>query len=301
MRRPIATTVLLVLLCCAIARAQAPSGAQAGPPARPDDGATLGAAVNPMAFNAVPANIKFDIVSFKRCPPDKEGSSKVDMPMDGDYIAYHCENISRLIYFAYWGSLNPYTIAAGYPSWIDDEHYEFIAKVAPEDIPAWQKLDLSRRRVLMRGVLASELKLRLKILSTPEPVYLLTVAKGGAKLTPYKDGDQTKLPDGRSQTGRVLNSIGVTSYFQQESMSLFAELLTSHYNRRIVDRTGLKGPFNFSVTVLQGTGNDPSEHKPTEDTMSTVESLAKLGLRLESAKVPVDRLAIDHIERPATN
>ena len=301
MPRPISTTALLVLMCCAIAFAQPPSATQDKPPAKPDDGATLGSVVNPLAFDAVPENITFDIVSFKRCPPDREGPSKVDMPMDGDYIAYHCENISRLIYFAYWGSVNPYTVAAGYPSWVDDEYYDFTAKVAPEDIPSWQKLDLSHRRVLMRGVLARELKLRMKILSTPEPVYLLTVAKGGAKLTPYKDGDETKLPDGRTQTGRVANWIGATAYFQQESMSLFAELLTAHYNRRIVDRTGLKGPFNFSVIVLQGTGNDPSDHRPTEDTPSTIESLANLGLRLESAKVPVDRLAIDHVERPETN
>jgi uncharacterized protein (TIGR03435 family) len=292
------TTAVLVLLTFAAAAAQV----QDQPPARPDDGATLGSTVNPLAFDAIPAKVNFDIVSFKPCAPGTRGSTKIDMPMDGDYIAYHCENISRLIYFAYWGSVNPYTVASGYPTWLDDEYYDFTAKIAPEDIAAWQKLDLTRRRVVMRSLLADALKLKMKIVSTPEQVYLLTVAKGGAKLTAYKDGDQTKLPDGRTQApGRVANSIGVISYFQDESMALFAEVLTAHYDRRVIDRTGLKGGFNFSAVLLPGAGNAPADHRPTDDTPSTIESLAAIGLRLEGAKTSVDRLAIEHVQRPETN
>lgn len=257
--------------------------------------------VNPAAMDAVPAKINFDVVSFKRCPPDKQGNTKVDQPLDGDYIAYHCETISRMIYFAYWGSVNPWGFVEDYPAWLDDERYEFIAKVAPEDIAAWQKLDLPGRRVLVRGVLAAALKLKVSVVSTPEPVYLLTVAKGGAKLTPYKDGDQTKIPDGRTQTGRVANWIGETAYFQDTTMSQLAELLTAHYDRHVVNRTGLKEPYNFSVTVLQKGDDYPTEHWPTEDTPSTAEGLAVLGLRLESAKVAVERVEIEHVERPAEN
>jgi uncharacterized protein (TIGR03435 family) len=252
-------------------------------------------------LDAAPAKINFDVVSFKRCPEGKEGNTKVDQPQDGDYIAYHCEPVERMIYFAYWGAVNPWSFQKGYPEWLSDERYEFIAKVAPEDIAAWQKLDLSGRRLLARGVLASALKLKVSVVSTAEPVYLLTVAKGGAKVTPYNDDEQTKLPDGRTQTGRVTNWVGVTAYFQGTTMSRFAELLTAHYDRRIVDRTGLPGVYNLSLTVLQGTGNDPTEHWPTDDTPSTAEGLAVLGLRLESAKVPVDRIEIDYVERPAVD
>jgi uncharacterized protein (TIGR03435 family) len=252
-------------------------------------------------MDAVPANVSFDIVSFKRCPPDKVGNTKVDEPQDGDYIAYHCEPIERIVYFAYWGTVNPWSFQPGYPSWMSDQRYEFVAKVAPADIPAWQKLDLAARRVLVRGVLVKALNLKVSIVSTPEPVYLLTVAKSGPKLTPYKDGDQTKLPDGRTQMVRGVNWVGITAYFQGSTMAGFAELLTAHYNRHILDRTGLTDLYNFSLPVLQGKGNDPTEHWPTEDMPSTEEGLAKLGLHLESAKVPVGRLSIDHIDRPREN
>jgi uncharacterized protein (TIGR03435 family) len=259
------------------------------------------AAVNPAATDAVPAKINFDVVSFKRCPEGKEGNTKVDQPLDGDYLAYHCEQISRMIYFAYWGSVNPWSLEKGYPAWLDDERYEFIAKVAPEDIAAWQKLSLPGRRLLVRGVLATALKLTVSVDNTPETVYALTVAKGGAKVTEYKDGEQAKLPNGTTQNGKAADWIGMTAYFHDFPMSLFVEMLTAHYDRRVVDHTGMKGWYNFSVPVLFGPGNNPNDHKPTEDSPSTAEGLAKLGLRLESAKEPVDRVEIDHVERPAEN
>jgi uncharacterized protein (TIGR03435 family) len=82
-------------------------------------------------------------------------------------------------------------------------------------------------------------------------------------------------------------------------MSQFAELLTAHYDRHVVNRTGLKDAYNFSVTVLQRGNDYPTEHWPTDDTPSTAEGLAVLGLRLENAKAPVERVHIDRVERPA--
>jgi uncharacterized protein (TIGR03435 family) len=259
-------------------------------------------AANPVALDAVPPDIHFDVVSFKRCPQDTEGNGKVDQPLDGDYIAYHCELVSRLVYFAYNGLVKVDGDFVGdYPAWVGTDHYEFIAKVAPEDIPAWQKLDLAGRRLVMRSMLATTLKLKMSIISTKEPVYLLTVAKSGAKLKPYKDGDQTKIPDGRTQTGRVVNWVGVVAYFQDTTMSQLAQLLGAHFDRHVVDRTGLTAAYNFSIPVIQGGDNDPFAHRPTEEDLSTAEGLADLGLHLETAKESVEKLSIDHIERPPEN
>lgn len=294
---PRVTGTLIFALCTGAICTQA----QPAPSAQSDTGKPATPISTSSAFDAVPAKVNFDIVSFKQCPPGRFGNAKVDMPMDADYIAYHCELISRLIYFAYFGSVPTYSLADGYPDWIDTDRYEFIAKVTPEDIAAWQKLDLAARRVLIRGVLATTLKLKISMTDTPTTVYLLTVAKSGPKLTPYKDSDHTRLPDGRTQDGRTANWVGITGYFQNSSMPQFAGVLTAHLNHRVIDRTGLTGFFNFSVPLVLGTGMDPSAHYPTDDDPSTMEGLAALGLRLESSKQPIERLSIDHIERPQEN
>ena len=140
--------------------------------------------VVPAPIDVVPPKIDFDVVSFKRCPPDKYGTTKVDMPMTADYLAYHCESLSRIIYFAYYGSIKVYSLD-GYPKWVDDDRYEFIVKVAPEDFPAWQKLDLPARRLVIRTVLADTVKLKIRVDNSPKAIYALTATKK-LNLTPYK-------------------------------------------------------------------------------------------------------------------
>jgi uncharacterized protein (TIGR03435 family) len=285
------------LAFCGAACAQEPSAS----PSHPDGPNVTPTAVNRVGLDAVPANIHFDVVSFKPCPPGKEGTTKVDQPLDGDYLAYHCETVYRLIYFAYNGVVKDYDFVGNDVAWIYTDHYEFIAKVAPEDIPAWQKLDLTGRRILMRSVLAATLKLKVSLYNMQQPVYLLTVAKGGAKLKPYKDGDQSKMPDGRTLMGREVGWVGLVAYFQDSTMSQLAQLLGTHLDRNVVDRSGLTAPYTFSIPLAFGGGNDPNAHIPTQDDLSTAEGLAALGLRLETAKLPMDKLSIDHIERPEAN
>jgi len=111
--------------------------------------------------------IHFDVVSFKRCA--SVGSSEVDLPTDGDYLAYHCQPVSRIIYFAYAGATAFHFILSGYPSWVETDLYDFEAKVAEEDIATWQETDLNTRRVAVRGMLAEELKLKIHVDTTPKP------------------------------------------------------------------------------------------------------------------------------------
>jgi uncharacterized protein (TIGR03435 family) len=153
----------------------------------------------------------------------------------------------------------------------------------------------------MRNVLATTLKLKVSLYNMPEPVYLLTVAKGGAKLKPYKDGDRTKMPDERSLTGREVGWVGLVAYFQDFTMSQLAQLLGTHLDRHVVDRSGLTAAYTFSMPLAFGGDNDPNAHVPTQDDLSTEEGLSVLGLRLETAKLPMDKLSIDHIERPSAN
>ena len=61
----------------------------------------------------------------------------------------------------------------------------------------------------------------------------------------------------------------------------------------MVDQTGLQGGYAFSFS--RPTPNDPSPAS-----IFTVLQ-EELGLRLESIKVPVDVMVIDHEEKPSEN
>lgn len=251
--------------------------------------------VVPAPIDVVPPKINFDIVSFKRCPPDKYGTTKVDMPMTADYLAYHCESLSRIIYFAYNGSIKVYSLD-GYPKWADDDRYEFIVKVAPEDFPAWQRLDLAARRLAIRKVLADTVKLKIHVENSPKAIYALTAMKK-VNLTTYKPGEETRLPDGHVLTGRSYQWIGITAYFQAFTMADLAEVMTINMDRVVADHTNLPDRYNFALPLV-GRDMEPDSHMGGEDAPTIEDGVEQLGLRLEPAKGPVERLVIDHIEKP---
>jgi uncharacterized protein (TIGR03435 family) len=251
--------------------------------------------VTPAPLDAVPPKINFDIVSFKRCPPDKFGTTKVDMPMTADYIAYHCESLARIIYFAYNGSIKVYSVDS-YPKWVEDDRYEFIAKVAPEDFAAWQQLDLAARRLLIRKVLADTVKLKIHVDNSPKAIYALTATKK-VNLTPYKEGDQTTLPDGHVLTGRSYEWIGLTAHFQAYTMADLAEVMSNDMDRLVADHTNLPGRYTFALP-LAGQDMEPDSHMFDENAPTLEDGVEALGLRLVPTKAPVERLVIDHIEKP---
>ena len=78
-------------------------------------------------------------------------------------------------------------------------------------------------------------------------------------------------------------------------------------DRPIVDRTGLTGKFDFMLTftpndyqiaMMGGRMPSPANIPPPE--LGTAIQ-RQLGLKLEPAKIPIDVLVIDHIEKPSAN
>jgi len=245
-------------------------------------------------------SFKFDVISFKPCDDTMPGSIKPDN--GGDFLIYHCEPIEILIYYAFDVPTHPFQLS-GEPGWVDTDRYEFEGKVAPEDADAFQKLDLASKRMMMRGMLIDELKLKLHPDLTPHSVYDLVVGKGGIKLTPYKDGDTTTLPNGRKLEGRGLLATDPdgTAYYQGESMPQFAEAISTRIGKQVINKTNLPGAYNFK-TFMPGAHYSPYRDTIDDSPIPHVFAGVKaLGLDLVSAKELTGALIIDHVEHPPQN
>jgi uncharacterized protein (TIGR03435 family) len=80
-------------------------------------------------------------------------------------------------------------------------------------------------------------------------------------------------------------------------------------DRPVVDRTGIDGRFDYSVTFTpddsQFNGHPPKLPPQTEGADSSPNLFAaiqeQLGLKLDAEKTPVDVIAIDHVEKPSAN
>jgi uncharacterized protein (TIGR03435 family) len=140
------------------------------------------------------------------------------------------------------------------------------------------------------------------------PIYELTVAKGGFKLQPLKEGDciapdpgnpalapGKKMSDYCGFRGMGRGRLDATN----TSMADLATMFSIPLGRTVVDKTGIAGAFPVHLTFAP---DDVAAGAPTAD--STGPSIftavqEQLGLKLESAKGPVEVLVIDHVEKPS--
>jgi uncharacterized protein (TIGR03435 family) len=97
---------------------------------------------------------------------------------------------------------------------------------------------------------------------------------------------------------------------QSLGMEQIAHLLTQQIGRTVVDNTGLKGNYDFtlhwtpdqSAPALNGPGGPPESTTSSESEPSIFTAIQEqLGLKLESQKGPVEILVIDHVEKPSEN
>ena len=204
--------------------------------------------------------------------------------------------MNALLDYAY-GFAGSYKLK-GEPEWVDTDAWEFVAKVAPEDVPAWQQTDRIARGLMVRDMLADVLKLKVHIETQSIPVYNLVVAKGGPKLTQYKpDPNSPVTPGGDSHWIDRDEAV-----YEGASMQFLANGLGARLDRIVVDKTGLTGTYDFHVQGL------PLAHydSRTSDVESTnfapiLAGVKPLGLRLEPGKDDTTVIVVDYIDRPPEN
>jgi uncharacterized protein (TIGR03435 family) len=246
-----------------------------------------------------------------------------------------CNTVENLILMAYVVFQNgssptmkriPVT---GGPAWIRSDQYAINAK-AEGAAPVAQMLG-----PMLQALLEDRFKLKIHHEAKEGPVYVMTVAKGGSKLQPDTDCtplDMNHLPPPpppgqpppnicgnqqiRMMNGKTITAKGIGLSVGEWTTGMLSDLL----GRPVIDKTGLEGKFDIEIemvpdsgmTMFQGmagrggrgdgggdAGAVPSAPDPEGPTIFM--ALAKLGLKLEAAKGPVDTLVIDHVEKPAEN
>jgi uncharacterized protein (TIGR03435 family) len=95
-------------------------------------------------------------------------------------------------------------------------------------------------------------------------------------------------------------------------MAFLSDLLSGRLNRTVVDKTGITGDFQVQLTFTPEAPAVPSldAARPGNADGAAAADLGpdifaalqeQLGLKLESAKGPVQVLVIDHVEKPSEN
>ena len=239
---------------------------------------------------------EFEVASVK---PIKPGTpDREDRVLPSGQINLF-ETLHNLITFAY--NVEDYMVIG--PKWLDSDQFEIAAKTEP-NVP------FAAMGVMLQHLLAERFKLEVHREVQPIDVYALTLGKSAPKL-------KESTGDARSECKRSVGDGKIELACQNTTMAQLADKLRGaapYYikGRPVVDLTGLKGAYDFTVSWA-GAGKISSAAKPADPAsgaaaaptgdLTLYEGIEKyLGLKLAVQKHPMQVVVIDHVERtPAEN
>jgi uncharacterized protein (TIGR03435 family) len=230
----------------------------------------------------------FDVVSVK---PNRSGESRSGSTTlaGGGYMGTNL-TLHQLVTEAY--RLRPFQVIGG-PGWIKIDRFDINAR-APEGTKG-------RPDPMLRSLLADRFKLRTHTETKQDQVYALVVTRTdgrlGPKLTPStKDcgtGAACGLNVNASSTAATLSGVA-------QPLSRLATALSGFgVEGIVVDRTGLTGNYDMELQWTPEMLRSAAAGTPAGDGPSLFTALQEqFGLKLESARGPVEYLVIDAATLP---
>jgi uncharacterized protein (TIGR03435 family) len=268
------------------------------------------------SIDPTPPTRSFDVASIREAATNR-GTTWGVLP--GRFVA--TTTVDRLISYAYRLSTGQLLS----PDWTRSEYFVIGATFPTSPEPD------RHVREMVRALLAERFSLRFRIESRRETVYALVVDKPDGSLGPKLSKTTTDCdvansvhrPPVGTQPSRPTTTDPLTPlrpfclpnqvlirkapegyvYFGGGyDIENVARMVSGQVGRRVVDRTGLKGAFDFQLLftpieqLRAGSGTTPDFAIPM-----SVALKEQLGLRLVDAEDAVDVLVITNVDRPAPN
>jgi uncharacterized protein (TIGR03435 family) len=228
------------------------------------------------AFGQPEAPLAFEAASVK---PNTSGSGSSKGNSTPGQLTIVNRSLKQLIEMAY--SVQDFQVSG--LEWLGSEKFYIVAK-----IPAGAG---QVQTAAMMQTLLTERQLAVHLESKQLPAYALVVGKSGLKLQQVKPGG-TNLDIGGKNNEQHIIGAGV-------SMEALAGILARVVARPVMDQTGLPGVYNVKL-----------EYTPDDDKSESLDSAAgpsiyaalqeQLGLKLQTQKLPVEMVVVDHVERIPT-
>jgi uncharacterized protein (TIGR03435 family) len=242
--------------------------------------------------------LTFDVASVKAsagCPP----ACGLIRPMVGSQ-GYHVEGAPLRLLMTVAYTVTDRQIAGG-PSWMTADRFDIEAK-------AGRQRTTDELHVMLQHLLEDRFSLKLRHEARQESVWEMVVAKGGAKMTAHDPDDKDYAPIGGQMVRAADGSVCPGIAGHNIRMDYLAFFLSRGLDRAVLDKTGLPGRYDVKLLFIPdgarlGGGPDgaagPAISPDCTDLFSALPK--QLGLRLESAKGPVDYLVVEHVEKPTAN
>jgi uncharacterized protein (TIGR03435 family) len=243
-------------------------------------------------------NIRFDVASFK-VTTDFDQPGRITRPNDA---GYHGTNMSLMNYLTVAYQLPAGRISG--PDEILNTHFDLEAK-------AEKRSTIDELHVMLQNLLTDRFHMKLRHEMKDLPGFALVVEPGGQKMTDHDPEDRVTAP---------IPAGGGKKMGSNVTMTYFAFFLSQELDKKVVDKTGLTGHYDFTLEYavdrgnmqMMQTGAGPDGALVQQQVDFERASLPagptlpnalkqQLGLRLDPIKTPVEHLVIEHIEKLTEN
>jgi uncharacterized protein (TIGR03435 family) len=235
----------------------------------------------------VPSNepLAFDVASIRPANP----ISAMSISRSGHRLSFLNIPLQMLITWAY--DITDDRLL-GRPNWLESVRYDVIAQAPDLHVAAggYQKM--------MQALLAARFNLSAHRETRRLSTYALTVAKGGPRVRIVEPPETMPQNPFRMADSGHLSGTSV-------SPEMLAKVLSNQVKRAVVDQTGIKGVFDFTLEWAPDASPQLGAEVQTDiqNRASIFTALQEqLGLKLEFSTALLDVLVIDHVERsPSEN
>jgi len=236
-----------------------------------------------------PPRPEFEVAEIKPADPSNPLPRKGRL-LPGGRVEMPGMTMQDLIMMSYGVKEN---MISGLPKWGEKERYDIVAKAPPTQ-------SNSELRLMFRSLLADRFKLAIHNEEKVMPAYVLTLGKKPLKVQEASSGARQTCNWSSAEGGlrrRECHSI---------TMAEFAATLPGlggvGIDLPVVDETGLKGAYDLQFEMGYGElrTSGGGGLKPGVDSGPTIfEALDRIGLKLESRKMSLPMIVIDHAEPPS--
>jgi len=167
------------------------------------------------------------------------------------------------------------------PAWIDEERYDIVAKAgSPVAEPELRKM--------LQALLAERCQLTIHRQTKEMQAYVVTVSKNGHKMQQSKtEGAMSMKPN------------GLVLVVERADLDEVAAMASQPLHGPVVNATGLTGLWDLKLDAAPYLTPEVTSAKGLTDLIGVAITAAReqLGLTVESKKVPVQMIVVDHAER----
>jgi uncharacterized protein (TIGR03435 family) len=271
------------------------------------------------AQEPAPARLAFEVASVKRSAPDAGGSIVGDGR--GQYRAI---NVPVRVTIAYAWNLRDHQLVGG-PAWLASDRFDIVAK-EPEGTVTDEQ-----RRLMLQALLTDRFKLQARLETREMPLYNLVLLRDdrrlGRELTPTAvdcaalrkeraAGGAAAVPPGPAPSLDERVPCSQRGFFSPQAATInasgrtldqIATTLGTYADRTVVNKTGLTGEYDILLKFRPEAGGPIGSLAPplsaAADPSSDLATLGtavqeQLGLKLESARGPVQVLVIQSVAPP---